>query len=38
MNCDECNNEIVGEAKQSFLVNGYFCSEGCRNMTERAVV
>ncbi len=38
MNCDECNNEIVGEARQSFMVSGYFCSEHCRDMAERVAV
>jgi len=33
--CDECGDEIVGELRQSFMVDGSFCSERCRDIAER---
>jgi len=38
MNCDECDNQIAGESKQSFMVAGYFCSVGCQDTAERSAV
>ncbi len=38
MKCNECDNEIVGELKQSFMVKGNFCSDHCQDMAERITV
>jgi len=38
MKCNECDHEIVGELRQSFMVEGNFCSNRCRDMAERIAV
>ena len=35
MKCDECGNDITGEPMRSFMVDGNFCSDRCRDISER---
>jgi len=38
MKCSECNDEIVGELKQSTTAEGLFCSGHCQDVAERIAV